>query len=247
MDVSVEVVGEATHEVTVGDSATYADLLREVDCSPHEVSVLVDGSPVPEDQPVAVDEVQVLRLVKGGDGAAGPDDDEQTAATGDPVTDGGRLAFELPNVGPGPDPFRLADVDADFLVLFFQRDYYCTNCRSQVQTLADRYEEFRARDAEVASVLPEPVEQTREWQAQYDLPYPLLADPDAAVGDQYDQPVRFGPLGKLSDFFGRMPEVVLLDLRGDRPEIAYSYRSTSTFDRPEVDEVLAELDDLREA
>jgi peroxiredoxin Q/BCP len=229
MDVSVEVVGEATHEVTVGDDATYADLLRAVDYSPHEVSVLVDGSPVPEDQPVASEAVQVLRLVKGGDG-----------------TGASHLSFELPNVGPGPDPFSLADVSADFLVLFFQRDYYCTNCRAQVQTLADRYEEFRARDAEVASILPESVEQTREWQSQYDLPYPLLADPDAAVGDQYDQPVRFGPLGKLSDFFGRMPEVVLLDLRGDRPEIAYSYRSKSTFDRPEVDEVLAELDDLRE-
>jgi peroxiredoxin Q/BCP len=230
MDVSVEVVGETTHEVTVGDDATYADLLRAVDYSPHEVSVLVDGSPVPEDQPVASEAVQVLRLVKGGDGAGAS-----------------HLSFELPNVGPGPDPFRLADVDADFLVLFFQRDYYCTNCRAQVQTLADRYEEFRARDAEVASILPESVEQTREWQSQYDLPYPLLADPDAAVGDQYDQPVRFGPLGKLSDFFGRMPEVALLDLRGDRPEIAYSYRSKSTFDRPEVDEVLAELDNLREA
>ncbi|MFC5367845.1 peroxiredoxin family protein [Salinirubrum litoreum] len=180
--------------------------------------------------------------MKGGDGSAASDDHEESAAT----TDGGRLAFELPNVGPGPDPFRLADVTADFLVLFFQRDYYCTNCRAQVQTLADRYDEFRDRGAEIASVLPESVEQTREWQQQYDLPYPLLADPDAAVGDQYDQPVRFGPLGKLSDFFGRMPEVVLLDLRGDRPEIAYSYRSKSTFDRPEVEDLLAELDDLRE-
>jgi peroxiredoxin Q/BCP len=230
MDVSVEVVGEATHEVTVGDDATYADLLREVDCSPHEVSVLVDGSPVPEDQPVEVAEVQVLRLIKGGDG-----------------TREGQFGFELPNLGPGPDPFRLADVTVDFLLLFFQRDYYCTNCRAQVQTLADRYDEFRDRGAEIASILPESVEQTRDWQDQYDLPYPLLADPDAAVGDQYDQPVRFGPLGKLSDFFGRMPEVVLLDLRGERPEIAYSYRSKSTFDRPEIDDLLAELDDLREA
>jgi peroxiredoxin Q/BCP len=205
----------------------------------------VDGAPVPEDQPVAVGEVQVLRLIKGGDGSERSADGERADAV--VGTDGGGLAFELPNVGPGPDPFRLADVTADFLVLFFQRDYYCTNCRAQVRTLADRYDDFRAREAEIASILPESVAQTREWQAQYDLPYPLLADPDAAVGDQYDQPVRFGPLGKLSDFFGRMPEVVVLDLRGDRPEIAYSYRSKSTFDRPEIDDLLAELDGLREA
>lgn len=65
MDVTVEVVGEATHEVSVED-ATYADLCRAVGYSPHEVSVLVDGRPVPEDQSVEADRVEVLRLVRGG-------------------------------------------------------------------------------------------------------------------------------------------------------------------------------------
>ena len=49
MDVTVEVVGEGAHEVTVGDDATYADLLRAVEVNRHEVSVLVDGRPVPAD------------------------------------------------------------------------------------------------------------------------------------------------------------------------------------------------------
>ena len=65
MRVTVEVVGGDAHEFEVAD-ATYADLLAEVDLSPHEASVLVDGRPVPEDQPVAADHVQVLRLVRGG-------------------------------------------------------------------------------------------------------------------------------------------------------------------------------------
>jgi len=154
--------------------------------------------------------------------------------------------FELPNVAAGPDPYRLSAraADVDLVVLLFQRDYYCTNCRQQVQDVKGRYDEFRERDAEVASVLPEPVDRARDWQETYDLPYPLLADPDAAVGDDYDQPVRFGVLGTLSDFFGRMPEAAIVDLRADR-ELAYSYRSRSTFDRPELDDLLAELDDLR--
>ena len=66
MNVTVDIVGEDSHEVTVGDGDTYADLVEAVDRSPQEVSVLVDGSPVPEDQPVAVDHVQLLRLIKGG-------------------------------------------------------------------------------------------------------------------------------------------------------------------------------------
>ena len=65
MDVTVEVVGEGTREVSL-DDPTYADVCAAVGYSPHEVSVLVDGRPVPEDQPVETDRVQVLRLVHGG-------------------------------------------------------------------------------------------------------------------------------------------------------------------------------------
>ncbi|WP_247003485.1 ubiquitin-like small modifier protein SAMP2 [Halosolutus gelatinilyticus] len=72
MQVTVDVKGEDTHEfdldsLSAGEATpTYADLLREVDLSPHEVSVLVDGRPVPEDQPVESEHVTVLRLIKGG-------------------------------------------------------------------------------------------------------------------------------------------------------------------------------------
>jgi peroxiredoxin Q/BCP len=74
-----------------------------------------------------------------------------------------------------------------------------------------------------------------------------LADSNAEAGEAYDQPVRFGILGRFSDFFGRMPEVVVVDRRGTEPEITYVHRGSSTFDRPEIDEILAELDALRTA
>ena len=156
--------------------------------------------------------------------------------------------FSLPNVAVGPDPFSLSALSDDvaFVVVFFQRDHYCTNCRKQVQEVAERYDAFRQRDAEVVSIVPEPREQVATWQESYDLPYPLLADPDATVGDAYDQPVRFGLLGRFSDFFGRMPEVVIIDRRGPEPAVAYAYEGSSTFDRPDIDTLLGELDSLRE-
>jgi sulfur carrier protein len=67
--VTVEVVGEETREIdpgTLGTDPTYADLVRAVDYSPHEVSVLVDDQPVPEDRRSDADHVRVLRLIKGG-------------------------------------------------------------------------------------------------------------------------------------------------------------------------------------
>ena len=68
MHVTVDVAGEGTHEVDLAnvDEPTYADVVAAVDLSPHEVSVLVDGRPVPEDRPVDVDHVTVLRFIKGG-------------------------------------------------------------------------------------------------------------------------------------------------------------------------------------
>jgi len=155
--------------------------------------------------------------------------------------------LSLPNVAVDPDPFSLDSLPADvsFVVLYFQRDHLCTNCRKQVQDLAEHHEEFRERDAEVVSIVPEPVERVESWQERYDLPYPLLADPEASAGEAYDQPVRFGVLGRFSDFLGRMPTVVVVDRRGADPQIAHAHRGSSTFDRPDVDEILGVLDDLR--
>ncbi|QIO21557.1 ubiquitin-like small modifier protein 2 [Haloarcula sp. JP-L23] len=66
MNVTVEVAGEDTHELTVADDATYADLLAPLELSPHAVSVLVDDKTVPTNQPVEADHVRVVRLIKGG-------------------------------------------------------------------------------------------------------------------------------------------------------------------------------------
>jgi peroxiredoxin Q/BCP len=158
--------------------------------------------------------------------------------------------FELPNVAAGPDPFALsaaaADPDTDAVVLLFQRDYHCGNCRTQVQAIADRYDEFAALNATVVSVLPEPVDRARSWQESYDLPFPLLADPDADVSDAYDQPVRFGVLGSLHDLVGRMPVAMVLDVRSGEPVVAYAYEGRLPADRPETDDLLAEVRALRD-
>jgi sulfur carrier protein len=66
MQVTVDVKGEDSTVVEASADATYADLLDAVDLSPQEVTVLVDGRPVPEDEFVSVEHVTVLRLVKGG-------------------------------------------------------------------------------------------------------------------------------------------------------------------------------------
>jgi len=62
---TLDVVGGEVHEFDVSGE-TYADLLDAVGVSPHEVAVLVDGTPVPEDRPVEESHARVVRMVKGG-------------------------------------------------------------------------------------------------------------------------------------------------------------------------------------
>lgn len=153
-----------------------------------------------------------------------------------------QLDFALENVAEGPDPLRLTELaareDVDSVVLLFQRDYHCVKCRRQVQAIADRYEAFEAADAVVASVLPEPRERAASWQVTYELPFPLLADPSTEVSDEYDQPTRFGALGSLSDFVGRMPLAVVFDTRDGEPSIAATRSGSTPGDRPAVDDLL---------
>jgi sulfur carrier protein len=67
MTVTVELVGEDSREVDAAGK-TYGELLAPFDVSEHEVSILVAGRPVPEDEAVdgAVERVRVLRLIQGG-------------------------------------------------------------------------------------------------------------------------------------------------------------------------------------
>ncbi|MCU4718127.1 redoxin domain-containing protein [Halapricum hydrolyticum] len=156
--------------------------------------------------------------------------------------------FELENAGAGMSPFRLKDTlsnpDIDAVVLLLQRDYHCRKCRQQVQDVAARYDEFEGENALVVSVLPEPVDQARGWQESYDLPFPLLADPAKQLGDDLDQPSRFGVLGNLHDMIGRMPEALVVDVREDDPTVTYVHKGTSPADRPSIDELLAEARQL---
>lgn len=67
MAITVEFAGEGVCEVDP-DGGTYGDLLAPFEVSRHEVSVLVDGRPVPEDEPIeeGVERVRIIRLIKGG-------------------------------------------------------------------------------------------------------------------------------------------------------------------------------------
>ncbi|MFB6234213.1 MAG: peroxiredoxin family protein [Halopenitus sp.] len=173
--------------------------------------------------------------MKGGSGESAGQDTRSDEA------DPNNLDFSLPNPGPGPDPLSLSKLDADLAVLIFHRDHLCGNCRKQVDDFCDRYDEFVEHDAEVIGVLPEPEERAADWVDHHDMPYPMLADPDATLGDRYGQAIKFGPIGRRVDLIGRMPAVAVVDVRRE-PELLWSHTGSNPVDRPKLDTVLRELE-----
>ncbi|WP_238398231.1 peroxiredoxin family protein [Halorussus salinus] len=169
----------------------------------------------------------------------------------------------MPNAGAGPDPVLLSALaadpdlaarrpnrtrtppeDNDALVLLFLRDYYSRSCREQVRAVADRYGEFRDRDAAVVAVLPESKAKATKWQQKTHLPFPVVADAETTVAEQYGQPTRLGKLGGLHDLLGRLPQTAILDGRGGDVELFAVHRGEGTDDRPPVDDVLAMVERL---
>jgi peroxiredoxin Q/BCP len=155
--------------------------------------------------------------------------------------------FELPNVGAGPDPCSLATLAGteSFVVLLFHHDDECHDCRAQAKKAGERYAALRARDAVAVSVLPRDRERAEQWQDRFDLPHPLLADPDGTAGADYGQPVRLPMFAELP-IFGRLPAVAIVDTRGAEPGVAWTYRGRSTWDHPSMTTVLEGLDSVRE-
>lgn len=159
--------------------------------------------------------------------------------------------IELPNAGRGPDPLSLSRLaerdDVEAIVLLFQRDHHCRQCRQQVQAIDERYAEFTARNAWVLSILPEEKGTAQEWVDAYQLRLPVLADPNNVAADAYDQDVKFGPVGRISDLLARMPKTVVLDTREDRLEPRFVHEGENRGDRPSVEALLTKVDEVVDA
>jgi len=156
--------------------------------------------------------------------------------------------FELRNAAVGPDPLSLSGIAeaVDFAILLLLRDYHCPKCKKQVQEVAEAAEDLDRRDTAVVAILPDSYEKAQDWQEKFDLPFPLLADPGKEVGEKYDQGTRFGALGQLHDVIGRLPKAVVMDLRGE-PEVVHTHEGENPADRPDIEDLLDVVDDIRES
>lgn len=156
--------------------------------------------------------------------------------------EGQRLDFELPNVGVGGETVAASELAADgeSLLLVLLGSHYCSQSRELVRTLCENHDAFRERATTVVPVLPDIAERASVWDRQYDLPFPMLADP-ATESEETD---AFGVFEPLQRSVPELPAFVFCS-RVDGELQVVSAETEADLDVPLVGSVLEFVDSHR--
>ena len=70
-------------------------------------------------------------------------------------------------------------------ILFFYPAAFTPGCTGEVCDFRDRTDQLQAAGYQVYGVSPDSVDKLAEFAAEFDVDYPLLADPDHAVAESF--------------------------------------------------------------
>lgn len=102
--------------------------------------------------------------------------------------------FTLPD--QDGEEVSLSSLLGETIVLYFYPRADTPGCTTQACGVRDRSAEYKAADARVIGVSPDPVEAVAKFAGKFDLDFTLLADTDHAVADSYGAWVEKSMYGK---------------------------------------------------
>ena len=91
--------------------------------------------------------------------------------------------FTLPD--QNGNPVTLSDLRGQNVVLYFYPKADTPGCTKQACGVRDHQAEYKGADAVVLGVSPDQVKAVSKFDQKYGLGFPLLADSDHAVAEQY--------------------------------------------------------------
>ncbi len=136
--------------------------------------------------------------------------------------------FTLP--GTGDRDYTLSSYRGQPVVLVFYPGDNTPVCSAQLRQYTTDLDRFTELGAQVLAISPQGIESHEQFACRLDLGFPLLADEDKAVAEQYG---ILGPLG----FYRR--SVFVVDADG---VIRYAHRAVSGITLRPTDELVAALE-----
>src|SRR5437763_2314005 len=91
--------------------------------------------------------------------------------------------FDL--AGDTGEHVKLSDLRGKPVGLYFYPKDDTPGCTTEACEFRDAYDRFREQGVEVIGVSPDAAGSHRKFKDKYELPFPLLADPDHAVAEAY--------------------------------------------------------------
>jgi peroxiredoxin Q/BCP len=145
----------------------------------------------------------------------------------------GQIAPQWELKGTNGRAVSLASLRGRPVLLFFFRGTWCPSCRRQMEQIRDEWERIEPL-TQVVSIVGQEEAPVREFLERTPLPYPLLCDPNRKVIEAHNVYQKFG----LSGFRIAHPTTLIIDSVGI---VRYCYVGSSQFDRPDLEEVIREL------
>ncbi len=121
---------------------------------------------------------------------------------------------------------KLTDFRGKRVVLYFYPKDDTPGCTAQACALRDSYADIEAKNAIVLGVSPDGVESHQNFKTKFQLPFPLLADPDHSIAD------RYGACGERSfqgrTYMGINRSHFVIDEQGRLVDVVYGVRPVET-------------------
>jgi peroxiredoxin Q/BCP len=131
----------------------------------------------------------------------------------------------------------LAALRGQWVVLYFYPRDNTPGCTKEACGFRDRYPDYQSRAVAVYGISTDDAKSHTKFTAKYNLPFPLLCDPDAAMATAYESYGLKKFMGK--EYMGIMRHTFIIDPDGI---IQAVYRKVKPADH--ADQVIADLDRL---
>jgi peroxiredoxin Q/BCP len=139
---------------------------------------------------------------------------------------------------PAP-PFSGVDQDGntvtagDFagrkVVLYFYPNAFTPGCTTESCDFRDRYQTFSEAGYEIVGLSPNEPEELARFRAEFDLPFPLVSDPDHSIADAYGAWGIKKNYGR--EYEGLIRSTIVVDADGAVEHAWYNVRATGHAER----------------
>jgi peroxiredoxin Q/BCP len=101
------------------------------------------------------------------------------------VVERGQKAPDIGLESDAGETVHLSDLRGKSVILYFYPKDDTPGCTTEACEFRDAYDRFREHGVEVIGVSPDGAASHRKFKEKYELPFPLLADPDHVAAEAF--------------------------------------------------------------